>query len=137
MLSLSSKLIYSVCALFELAKRPYGHCMQVKEIAAIQDIPISFLEQILLILRKNGYVQSVRGAQGGYKLLKRPSAIKIIDIIQTIEGNIQLSSASLKEEFLHAYFQSCEYDIKSIFETTIADLIEKKQQLIEQTMFHI
>ena len=55
--------------------------IRVNDIAACQNIPETFLEQILMKLRRGGLLESVRGAQGGYKLAKKSSEITISEIL--------------------------------------------------------
>jgi len=60
----------------------------LREIAKKENISYQFLEQIFLPLRRAGLIDSVRGAKGGYTLAKAPGAIKVGDIIRTLEGPI-------------------------------------------------
>jgi Rrf2 family protein len=53
------------------------------------DIPIKFLEQILLDLKRGGFVESRRGKVGGYLLARHPSQIKLGDVVRFIDGEIQ------------------------------------------------
>ena len=57
-----------------------------EQIAQAQDIPLKFLENILLELRHGGLVQSQRGAEGGYWLARPPEEIKLADVIRAVEG---------------------------------------------------
>ena len=81
----SAKVDYAVRALAVLA-RADGATVKGDEIAADQDIPFNFLENILADLRRAGFVASQRGALGGYRLAAEPSAITIADVIRVIEG---------------------------------------------------
>jgi Rrf2 family protein len=72
---------------FELARRYGGEQpVSVAEIAEAQAIPARFLEQILAELKQGGFVNSHRGAQGGYALAVAPSELRVGDIIRFIEG---------------------------------------------------
>ncbi|MGH3039967.1 MAG: RrF2 family transcriptional regulator, partial [Gaiellaceae bacterium] len=57
-----------------------------EQIAQAQDIPLKFLENILLELRHHGLVQSQRGAEGGYWLARPPEEIRLADVIRAVEG---------------------------------------------------
>lgn len=60
--------------------------LQVEEIAQRQEIPVRYLEQILLVLRRAGYLESKRGVKGGYSLAKPPHQITLGEIIRLMEG---------------------------------------------------
>ena len=62
--------------------------IQAKSIARRQGIPARFLEQVLHALKKAGVVSSHRGAQGGYVLSKKPSAVSVAEILEALEGPI-------------------------------------------------
>lgn len=64
-----------------------GH-MPLKTIAQQQEISEKYLEQIINPLTKAGFVQSFRGAQGGYALIKSPSEITVGSILRTLEGSL-------------------------------------------------
>ncbi len=82
----SQKCQYSIRAVFELA-RQYGRGpVKISEIAEAQAIPLRFLEVILNQLRQAGFVQSKRGAAGGYLLARHPDQIAIGEIVQFVEG---------------------------------------------------
>jgi Rrf2 family protein len=87
---LSKKTRYAMVALARLA-RDYGNGpVQIKEIASGEKIPQSFLENILLDLRKLGILGSQLGKSGGYYLLKRPEDVCLADIIDHFEGTVSL-----------------------------------------------
>jgi Rrf2 family protein len=84
MISRQSK--YALRALLALARVATGESMLTAEIARRQKIPKKFLEQILLVLKRHGVVQSRRGAQGGYALLKPAEAITFAEVLRLIDG---------------------------------------------------
>ena len=89
MLSLSQRCQYALRASFELAGRPPGTATSVAEIAAAQAIPPRFLELILKDLKKAGVVDSRRGPQGGYMLLRSPSEVTVGDIVRLVDGPLR------------------------------------------------
>ena len=89
-MKISTKGRYSVTALYELALRRGEGAVPLKSVAQSQGLSESYLEQLMVPLRRAGLVQSVRGAQGGYVLARAPEAITIGDIIQAVEGPIAL-----------------------------------------------
>src|ERR1700730_10390229 len=61
---------------------------QIQELSDRGNIPVKFLEQILLHLRNEGLLTSKRGVGGGYSLRKRPSDIVVLDIVELLDGPI-------------------------------------------------
>jgi Rrf2 family transcriptional regulator, iron-sulfur cluster assembly transcription factor len=75
---------YSVKALLDLALQPNHHLTSVRAIAERQDLPAPYLEKLLIELRRAGLVESIRGAQGGYRLAKRPAQISLGQILEAV-----------------------------------------------------
>ncbi len=87
---LSKKTRYAIVALERLA-RDYGKGpLQIREIAEDEKIPRSFLENILLELKKTGILGSNLGKGGGYYLLKKPEDVNLADVVRHFEGTISL-----------------------------------------------
>jgi len=87
-MKLSKKGEYALQAMTELAESYGSGPRQIKSISAAAGIPVKFLEQILLELKKADLLRSRRGAKGGYSLAADPSGISLADIIIVTEGNI-------------------------------------------------
>lgn len=85
-MKLSKKSEYACLALIDLARNYEQGATKIIDISTRNNIPKKYLEQILLILKGRGYVKSLRGADGGYKLAKHPSQITIAEIIRLIDG---------------------------------------------------
>jgi Rrf2 family protein len=83
---LSQKAKYALRALLELARAGPGQALLISDIAERQRLPKKFLEQILLELKRRGVVQSKRGKNGGYALLKPPSMISFGEVIRIVDG---------------------------------------------------
>ncbi|KOA20476.1 HTH-type transcriptional regulator CymR [Clostridium homopropionicum DSM 5847] len=91
-MKLSTKGRYGVKAMVDLAIN-YGEApVSIKSIAERQKISELYLEQLFAPLRKAKLIKSVRGAQGGYILNKSPKDITVSDIIEVLEGPIEISS---------------------------------------------
>jgi Rrf2 family transcriptional regulator, cysteine metabolism repressor len=85
-MAISQKCYYALRAVLELAKAGAGSAVKIGEVAERQTIPVKFLEAILNQLKQGGFVESRRGAEGGY-LLARPAArLTVGDIIRFVEG---------------------------------------------------
>ena len=83
---ISAKADYAVRAALEMAAAPPGVPLKGTKIAEAQEIPLQFLEHILLELKHARLVQARRGAHGGYWLAKPASEINVADIIRAVEG---------------------------------------------------
>jgi len=83
---ISQKAKYALRALLELAKAGKGEALLISEIAERQRIPKKFLEQILLDLKHQGLLQSRRGKNGGYALIKNPGEITYGQVMRIIDG---------------------------------------------------
>jgi len=85
-MKLSKKSEYGLRALLELTIAHGKTTLQRHEIADRQHIPIEFLEQILLALKRAGLVASRRGIKGGYTLIKQPKEITLSHVIRLLDG---------------------------------------------------
>ncbi len=83
---MTAKADYAVRAVVELAGAQEGAPRKMDEVAAAQEIPVSFLENILTQLRSGGLVRSQRGPDGGYWLSRPPEEITVAQIIRAVEG---------------------------------------------------
>ncbi len=92
MLKLSNKVHYALSALFDIAFLGRGEAAQVKDIAERQEIPVRFLEQILVDLKRAGLVAAKRGPAGGYRLAHPPEEINLVAVIEALDGPLALSS---------------------------------------------
>lgn len=97
-MELSCKSEYALLALLELAVHyNSGEPLQIRQIAADQNIPDRYLEQLLATLRRGGLVRSQRGARGGYLLAREPWKITLWEAVHCIEGSDAQSVDSIKE----------------------------------------
>ncbi|MBN1779565.1 Rrf2 family transcriptional regulator [bacterium] len=86
-----------------------GNVVPLVEISAQQDIPEKYLEQIMLILKRAGYVTSKRGIGGGFSLMKSPKEITLGEIIRVIEGSIEPIACGIRE------YDCCGEEEKCVF----------------------
>jgi Rrf2 family protein len=89
-MKISTKIRYGARAMVELAFRYGEGPIELKEIAKKENISLKYLEQVINPLRADGLVKAVRGAKGGYSLAKPPSEICLYDVIETLEGPLNL-----------------------------------------------
>ncbi|MGL5752045.1 MAG: RrF2 family transcriptional regulator [Paraclostridium sp.] len=97
-MKLSTKGRYGLKAMFELSLRQDNGPVPLKQIAQKQNISEQYLEQIFSALKKSGLIKSVRGAQGGYLLVKEPKDITVGDILIVLEGPVSLSECVMDED---------------------------------------
>jgi Rrf2 family transcriptional regulator, cysteine metabolism repressor len=83
---ISQKTQYAVRAVFELAKRQGRGATKISEIAEAQAIPQRFLENILNHLKGGGFVESVRGKEGGYLLVRPAKELRVGQVLRFVEG---------------------------------------------------
>jgi len=83
---LSTKGEYASRAMLELALNYPGELLHIRDISSAQDIPERFLEQILLMLKRAGYLRSKKGPNGGYYLAKSPAQITVAEVIRVMDG---------------------------------------------------
>lgn len=87
-MKISTKGRYALRLMLDLALNNTGEYITIKTIAARQEISEKYLEQIISVLNKAGYVKSIRGAQGGYRLAKEPSEYTVGMILRLTEGSL-------------------------------------------------
>jgi Rrf2 family iron-sulfur cluster assembly transcriptional regulator len=95
---LSTKGRYAVMAMADLARRECepSRAVALAEIAARQEISLSYLEQLFARLRRKGLVQSARGPGGGYRLAKTPEATSIADIVHAVDEPLRATRCASK-----------------------------------------
>jgi Rrf2 family protein len=85
-MNISVKGEYALHAIFDLSLQKSGAPIKIADIAARQKIPQKFLELILAGLKQGGFVESRRGAEGGYLLARAPEAITVGQVMRYVEG---------------------------------------------------
>lgn len=89
-MKLSTKSRYSARILIELARHHNKTPLQTGKISSKQEIPLKYLEQLITVLRKAGFIHSYRGPKGGHKLAILPSEITLGQIVRLFEGQTEL-----------------------------------------------
>ncbi|MDD3239873.1 MAG: Rrf2 family transcriptional regulator [Lachnospira sp.] len=87
-MKISTKGRYALRLMLDLAMHNTGEAISLKDIAKRQEISDKYLEQIISVLNKAGYVKSIRGAQGGYMLRKDPKDYTVGMILRLTEGTL-------------------------------------------------
>jgi Rrf2 family protein len=99
---ISAKADYAVRAALELAASADKGPVKGERLAEAQDIPLQFLEHILLELKHARLVQARRGAKGGYWLARPPEEITVADVIRAVEGPLANIHENAPEELHYA-----------------------------------
>ena len=87
-MKISTKGRYALRVMIDLALNSDGNFIALKEIAKRQDITVKYLEQIVALLNKAGFLETARGNSGGYKLAKEPKDYIVGDILRATEGDL-------------------------------------------------
>jgi Rrf2 family cysteine metabolism transcriptional repressor len=133
---LSTKGEYASRAMLELSLHNQEGPLHIRTISERQDIPERFLEQILLLLKRAGYLRSKKGPNGGYYLARPPAEITVAEIIRVMDGplapidcvSVTAREVCPREGFcgLRWLWKECRDALAEILErTTFADLAEK------------
>ena len=146
-MKISTKGRYAVRVMLDLALNNTGECIKVKDIASRQGISEKYLEQIIAVLNRAGYVNSVRGAQGGYRIAKDPSEYTVGMILRLTEGSMAPVACLVEGTPECDRCDTCENlevwkdlyaAINNVIDNvTIADLVEKSRQRAENLDYSI
>jgi Rrf2 family protein len=141
-MSISARVHYAALALLELALRGEASApVAVREITDRHGIPGPFLVQILRTLRAAGWVQSVRGSQGGYRLVVSPEQISLLDIAEAVgcqdAGCQTETDATPADEMLQEFWDdAAEASRQVLSQARLSDLVERCRHG-DATMFYI
>jgi Rrf2 family protein len=97
-MKISTKGRYAIRLMIDIAVNSGGSNVTIKDISKRQNISVKYLEQIVSILCRSGFLKSSRGAHGGYKLTKRPEEYTVGDILRVTEGGLAPVSCLEDEE---------------------------------------
>jgi Rrf2 family protein len=85
---ISAQADYALCALLTLAAADSNAPIKADDLAKSQGLPVPFLENILGRLRRAGFISSLRGYEGGYRLARPAKCITVADVIRALDGPI-------------------------------------------------
>ncbi len=95
-MNISVKGEYALQAVFDLATQKPGEPIRIADVARRQKIPQKFLELILASLKQGGFVESRRGAEGGYLLARAPEQIMVGEVLRFVEGPLDRKARQRK-----------------------------------------
>lgn len=116
---------YGVRLLIDLAEHAQEEHVSIATIAERQNISSRYLEQVSVLLRRAGYIRSIKGASGGFILAKPATEIVIGDVLRVLEGDILVADPFVPGE-IESVYRSC---IRSMLydrlNTKIAEIVDK------------
>lgn len=124
---------YALHTIVYLALLPSQKTIGVKPLAEVQKVSPTYLSKVLTNLVKAGFIESVTGVKGGYKLIKDPKDITFLDVIDAIEGTSSLFNCSLENNlhdrqncFIEKVMNEAELKIENYLRTqSIENVIQK------------
>jgi Rrf2 family protein len=122
MVGISNKTIYAIAALHELGAAEEGSVLKIKEIATKAKVPQNFLEQILLELKKQGFLTSVKGAHGGYKLAQPLKDITLKDVVLVLESDIFSDNSQNDNPALQLFWDDLKTNVARVFDVPLSEL---------------
>ncbi|MBN1838564.1 MAG: Rrf2 family transcriptional regulator [Campylobacterales bacterium] len=134
---LSTKGMYGLSAMYQLFLAKSSKPLQIKEISTRAEIPQNYLEQLLILLRQAGLVNSVRGAYGGYLLAKKAEDILIKDILIALEGNLLVIDSEIKDPVLRIFYEECTSKLQEIFNVPLSEFDLYAERLSHQLNYSI
>ncbi len=128
-MKISKKAEYALRALVAMCRGTAGSVYSIQTLAAEEHIPLKFLEQILLALRKGGLLTSRRGAGGGYQLAKPAPRITVGEVLELIDGPVEILSGTTRSSSgLGSVFRELSADIQQkLASMTLADVLQREQ----------
>ena len=137
MIGISTKTVYAVAALYELGSGPEEKLMKIKEIAQQTEISKNFLEQILLELKKSGFLLSVKGAHGGYRLAKPLSDILLKEIMMVLENDAFSSPCKTENPALKLFWEEMNMEAETLFSVPLSQLYTCQQRVNDTFSYSI
>ncbi|HSQ50162.1 MAG TPA: Rrf2 family transcriptional regulator [Nitrospiraceae bacterium] len=149
-MKVSLRATYGIMAAVDIAMHIGTAPVQAKSIARRQAIPARFLEQVLHGMKKAGLVSSLRGAQGGYVLSKKPSEVSVVEILEALDGPLSSPNGGVgrtqtrrlgkPELLLGKVWEQVHQAERHVLEAISVEELAGQQRVIEQErslMYHI
>lgn len=128
-MKISKKAEYALRAVLAMCRGAQGTVFSIQSLALDERIPLKFLEQILLVLRKGGILHSKRGAGGGYTLARPAARITLGEIIELVDGPIEiLPGGDSTSPGLSSVFQELRSNMQTwLGKLSLADVLAREQ----------
>lgn len=137
MFTLSAKAVYGLTAVMELGRNFNRGPIQIRDIAQSFDIPQHYLEQLLVVLRKAGIVESYRGSQGGYALAASPDHTSVLSVLSVLDGKLEIVPEPKRSGPLEFFWTSVERGVRSCLEKSLEELLNEQRIAEEHFTYNI
>jgi Rrf2 family cysteine metabolism transcriptional repressor len=144
---ISSKGDYGLRALFDLAQHYGEGPIQSDSIASRQGIPVNYLNQLLITMRRAGLVESLRGPQGGHRLARSPESISLFEVLTVLEGPFLLTdhhregvepSEPVDQDLIDEVWDDLREQVTMILtDQSLDDLCQRKRSRSGDVMYYI
>jgi Rrf2 family protein len=144
---ISSKGEYGLRALLDLAQRYGEGPIQSRDIHTRQGVDENYLNQILILLRRAGLIESVRGPQGGHRLARHPEQISVLEALVALEGPLlppesgrdgHVPAEPLDRELVREVWDETRALLeRSLAALTLEELCQRKRQRTGEVMYYI
>lgn len=143
-MELSSKVEYALLALIELADcHEPKNSLKTSQIAAKQEIPDRYLEQILNSLRLSGIIRSLRGAKGGYLLARDPWQITLLEVVNSVQGDSKarvskaIAQSTTERDVVYEIWEQTNEEIQEILRRyTLKDFCQRRDARLPTTLMY-
>ncbi len=122
---------YALKSMLELAIHFPKGTMTITELAKRADIPFKFLEQVLLDLKRAGFLESRRGTHGGYRLAKHPAKITLGEVIRFVDGPVEPIACVSKESL----YKGCKDIYNCVFRDIWTRVTEATADIVDSVTF--
>lgn len=149
-MKVSHRATYGILAAVDFAMNGKEVPIQARAIARRQSIPVRFLEQVLHAMKKAGLVDSTRGAQGGYLLLRAPSELSVADLLEALDGPVfhdtsqngtgQSRRETREQLLLGSVWEKVHQAERDVLSAVTIDQLVERQRVLDQQqnpMYHI
>lgn len=126
-MKLSKKTIYAIILMLSIVKWEESEVITIKKVAERENLSVKYLEQVVSVLCKSGFVKSQRGAKGGYRLSKTPEQYTVGSIVRTMEGVVTPESIE-EPEPINGFLKGLCTTVNTYMDSiTLVDLIEEEK----------
>ncbi len=133
----SSQEEYGLRCLLRIAREGRATGLTIPEISEAEGISTFYVAKLMRVLRRGGLVKSSRGKIGGYALARPPSEITVKEIVEHLDGPLEMPRTILKDKTLKSYLLDRQKVIGSSFDQTLEDLVAERKRQNECIVYHI
>jgi len=136
MFSLTVKSNYAIRAILVLVENYNKQLVQIKDVVEEYNVSKNYLEQIFNTLRKSEIVKSIRGNKGGYKLACDPSQITLFDVLEVLEGKLEVDKG-MNLESVSDIYKDVEQIVKEKLSVSLLEIHQRQKRHTEPVFFQI